>query len=152
METDSFSVFTCLDGASKSDTELIDSDVIRDHLEEVDDWLRHMTSFTDVKAYKNGGQSSRSSVRLFLEESCRKLEELEVDLKSGGREDYGSEHTEELRRLEAQINTFNMADTVFRLFLPRNFDGPTVGKYWGAIKGAMDVSGTLHPLTSLKRC
>ena len=31
MKTDSFSVFSCLDGASKSDTELVDSDVIRDH-------------------------------------------------------------------------------------------------------------------------
>ena len=141
IQTESFSVFAWLDGASNSDTELINSAVIRDHLEEVDDWLRRMTSFGDAKAYKACGRSSRSSIRLFLEEKGRELE----DVKS----DRGEGYTNVIQhRFEDLIDIFNAAETIFRFFLPVDFEGPTVGKYWGVIKSIIvGVSGT-RPLDS----
>ena len=128
-------MFAWLDGASKSDIELINSDVIHDHLEEVDEWLRRMTSFGDAKAYKACRRSSRSSVRLYLQEEGRELE----DVKShrGGYSNVDQLHFEDL------IDIFNAADTIFQFFLPVDFEGPTVGKYWGAINSIITgVSGT----------
>ena len=135
IQTDSFSVFAWIDGASKSDIELINSDVIRDHLEEVDDWLRRMTSFGDAKAYKACSRSSRSSVRLFLQEKGRELEDVKSN--RGGNINADQLYFEDL------IDIFNAADTIFRFFLPVDFEGPTVGKYWGAINSIITgVSGT----------
>ncbi|RYP33654.1 hypothetical protein DL767_004649 [Monosporascus sp. MG133] len=120
-----FSIFSCLNGVSKSDTECVDRELINDHLEEVDDWLRHMTSFGDVKAYKNCGRTSRSSIRHFLEEKGRELENSDPESR---------EAKAEQRRFEEKIDIFNAADSIFQFFLPGDFEGRTVGKYWGAIE------------------
>jgi hypothetical protein len=44
---------------------------------------------------------------------------------------------------------FNAADTLFRCFLPVDFEGPTVGQYWGAVQSLVDVSETLPPFASI---
>lgn len=110
IQMDSFFVFSCLDGVSKSDTEFIDSGIIRDHLEEVGNWLRHMTSFGDIKAYKACGLSSRPSARRFLEEKGRELEELEGNLKSVKRE--GDDYKERTGNSSAK-STFPMQRTPY---------------------------------------
>ncbi len=125
LQTDSFFVFAWLDGASRSDIELVNSEVIRDHLEEVDDWLRRMTSFGDAKAYKACRRSSRSLVRHCLKDEGRELQD--VKFHRGGYGNADQNHFENL------IDIFNAADTIFQFFLPVDFEGPTVGKYWGAI-------------------
>jgi len=92
-----------------------------------------MTSFGDAKAYKACDLNSRSSVRRYLEEKRRELESADP-LKR--------EYRGDQRRFEEKIDIFNAADTIFQFFLPVDFEGPTVGKYWGAIDNLIVVGST----------
>ena len=120
-----FAVFTCLDGASKSDSESIDNDILQELLEEVKEFLRHETSFSDRKAYKDCPKSSRSSIRELLDQRAEQL---------GESESKEQKNQEAQSDFEDQIDVFNAADIVFGFFFPPTFDGPTVQKFWGAIK------------------
>ncbi|KFG86985.1 putative Mg2+ transporter [Metarhizium anisopliae] len=40
---------------------------------------------------------------------------------------------------EERIDIFNAADDILRLFFPLTFDGPTIHKYWGAVKSLLKI-------------
>ncbi|KAI9171608.1 hypothetical protein HJFPF1_01094 [Paramyrothecium foliicola] len=47
------------------------------------------------------------------------------------------------RQLNILVDMFNAADDLFQLFFPASFEGPTIGKFWGAIQ-AMISHKTRH--------
>ncbi|KAL2021387.1 hypothetical protein VTK56DRAFT_7252 [Thermocarpiscus australiensis] len=125
--TETFAVFTCLIGASEPDPESVNSDMVKEHLDEVHEFLQHSTRFSDRKAYSDCKECTRASVRSSLEEEATTLGSVETSDPETTREaqsDY-----------EQRIDIFNAADLVFRFFLPVNFEAPTVEKFWGAVNG-----------------
>jgi hypothetical protein len=123
-------VFTCLDGVSKSDSESIDRHILQEHLEEVEEFLRRETSFSDRKAYKDCPKSPRSSILKLLDERAEQLGKSE----SKERTNLGAQS-----HFEDQIDIFNAVDIVFKFFFPLTFDGSTVEKFWGAMKHIFTV-------------
>jgi len=41
---------------------------------------------------------------------------------------------------ETKVEVVNAAELLFQFFLPSRFEGPTVGKYWGALDRVLKVS------------
>ncbi|OAA73175.1 Mg2+ transporter protein, CorA-like protein [Cordyceps fumosorosea ARSEF 2679] len=55
-------------------------------------------------------------------------------LKSDGVEVEDEKSDSRKREYEDGIELFNMAESLFQLFLPLDCDGPTTGKFWGAVR------------------
>lgn len=94
-------------------------------LENMDRFLSREVSRHDCRIYQKCPQQTRSAI---------------VDVLI--REDEKANESDELRKLQdKKVDIFNAAESVFHLFLPFGFDGPTVGKYWGALYRLLIVSG-----------
>lgn len=101
-------------------------EVLKVKLSAVDVFLKESTSYSIRNAYKTGREFSREDVI----ENLTKLESW-IDKRQ----------SEPIKReYEKRIDIFNAADILFGLFLPSSLDGPTVRKFWGAIKTLIYVS------------
>ncbi len=130
---ETFHVFTWLAHVqvfSSNRVSLVDSDALRKQMEEVDNYLKNETGFSDKKAYRDCKESTRASSFEYLEEQGKAIET--ANKKARGKHEY-----------EERIDILNAADVVLRLFLPVAYDGPTTAKYWGAIRSLVEVNNLL---------
>lgn len=100
---------------------------LRIQLQEVEDYLKNSTSFSDRRAYQDSQVATRPSCFRYLREQGGLTEEFKKQPRM--KQDY-----------EDRIDIVNAADIVYRFFLPLGFDGPTVRKFWGAINLLVQVS------------
>lgn len=123
---DKFHVFSWLESfattAEANSKEQAES--LRAQLEEMDEFLRNETNASDRKAYQNCPEATRLEVLTSLEE------QLERSRKS----------SQSKREFDDRVDVVNAAEVIFRFFLPLHFEGPTVGKFWGAIYRLIKVS------------
>ena len=126
---ETFHVFTWLPHVqlfSSDHVPLVDSDALQKQMEEVDNYLRSGTTFSDKKAYQDCKESPRASSFEYLEEQGKAIETAK-------------NKTQRKYEYEERIDILNAADVVFRLFLPGTHSGPTTAKYWGAIRNLVEV-------------
>ena len=69
----SFLIFTCLDGVTQANSDLIDEAALEDQMQEVSDFLLQNTSFSDRRAYRNCPEASRMSVHSLIEKQGAEL-------------------------------------------------------------------------------
>ncbi|PQE06267.1 Mg2+ transporter protein [Rutstroemia sp. NJR-2017a BBW] len=119
-------MLTCLDGVAQPN-DSIDEVALEDHMEKVEDFLIHRTSFTDSRAYKACSSLLRADVRSILENDGKVL--LDSDTPS-----------EKLKAHEDLIDIFNTADSIFQFFLPMTSKTSTALKFWGAVHRTVRVS------------
>jgi hypothetical protein len=119
-------MLTRLDGVAQPNNS-IDEVMLEKHMEEVEDYLIHRTSFTDSRAYKACSSLLRIDVHSMLEKEGKEL--LNSDTPS-----------EKLRAHEDLIDIFNTADSLFQFFLPMTSMTPTAMKFWGAVHRIVRVS------------
>ncbi|KAF4455091.1 hypothetical protein F53441_2530 [Fusarium austroafricanum] len=95
-------------------------------LDAAEKFLTGDTTYSDRKAYKTCKEATRKECYDYLAELASRVEDDESD---------------SLRRAyEEKIDIFNAADIVFSFFLPLSFDGPMVGRFWGAIRTMIELT------------
>jgi hypothetical protein len=92
-------------------------------LQEMDDFLRNDANRHDRHAYQICPGATRLDALTYLEEQS-----LAVKKNSHLKRDF-----------DDRVDVFNAADIVFRFFLPLEHVGPTVEKFWGAIRRIVQV-------------
>lgn len=96
-------------------------------LEEMDRFLAHKTGLAESLAYKQCQPRTRSEVYDWV-------------MKQGSHMDESKTKDEKkLKSYENKVEIVNKTEGLFQFFLPRNFDGPTVGKFWGAVYQLLTV-------------
>jgi hypothetical protein len=119
---DGFHVFTWLNTYATTgpvqETQSSKDARISADLEEMNHFLGHQTNQDERRTYQACPQRKRQEI---------------LDVLAVGTIDAGS-------LKESKIDLFNAAESVFEGFLPLHFDGPTVGKYWGALYRLLTVS------------
>lgn len=132
---ESVSIFAFLEGVQQPAG--VDTSVLDEHLLEIEDFLLNQTNFTDRKAYRGCNPSSRRSVHGILQ---KRGSILSQSSDSSGRDqiDY-----------EEDVEIFNTADIIFRFLFPADAVVATVGKFWGAVKLLIEVSGMADLVKSL---
>ncbi|PNY27290.1 Uncharacterized protein TCAP_02785 [Tolypocladium capitatum] len=82
-------------------------------------FLTEQSSYTGQRAYKGCGHATRGDAYSYLASRAAEVEAKASDA---------------VRRLyEDRIDIFNTADDLFQLFFPKDFDGPTAGKFWASM-------------------
>ena len=107
----------------------VDEDDIRSDLKEVDDFLNSKSTVSDCVMYRETPLVSRQEVFDCLIRKKQKL--LDATEQN---------NQEKLKVMENKATILAAADQVFQFFLPANFEGPTVEKFWGAIYQLLFVS------------
>ncbi|KAJ5010530.1 hypothetical protein K4K57_007044 [Colletotrichum sp. SAR 10_99] len=133
-----FHVFSWADAHTSSPVEGPNFIVLQKQLSEVEDFLTAETNGPDRRAYLDSEASGRDEVYAYLEQQGAAIQELKNN--PWKKQDY-----------EDRVDIFNAADTLFRLFLPPLFDGPTTERFWGAVMSLVWVpvsdsaDGEPHP-------
>ncbi|KAL7957117.1 hypothetical protein V8C34DRAFT_286828 [Trichoderma compactum] len=116
--------FTLLSKSADSSNDSIIKD-LQEHLSAAEKFLTEKTSYTAQRGYKRCELMTRDGVNGQLEKLAARIEEKKSDTVR--------------RSYEERLDVFNMADTLFQLFFPLTFHGPTTGKYWGALSKLMEM-------------
>lgn len=102
--------------------------LLEEDLGEIDQFLTRQTSLTDRLSYRACPRVSRMEVYNMLAKHRARI--------TGAT---GKDH--KFREIyEKEVEVVNAAELLFRFFLPSCFEGPTVGKYWGALDRLLKVS------------
>ncbi|PNP48191.1 hypothetical protein THARTR1_10332 [Trichoderma harzianum] len=137
-------VFTLLSKSADSSNDSILKD-LQEQLSAAEKFLAEKTSYTAQRGYKRCELMTRDGVNGQLERLAARIEEKKSDTVR--------------RSYEERLDVFNMADTLFQLFFPLTFHGPTTGKYWGALSKLMempeldkedDVRGISSPVSQIR--
>lgn len=103
---------------------------IRSKMRTVDSFLRANPSLSFAKrsAYKNCPQAARDELLRYLNEQVKEVEREKNDM---------------LKKVQDErVCLFNIADTLFQLFLPKEFETVTSRKFWGAVLQVVNVSAS----------
>jgi hypothetical protein len=134
-----FEIDSAKTGSSSRSLFAVDRGLVEQDLQEMDLFLKHKTDFFERLSYQKCSPRRRRDIVDGL------AEEMKNVTLSAGQNSY-MHKTYPKRR-----NTFIAAESVFRMFLPSDFDGPTVGKYWGALYRLLIVSiGHCHATQHFK--
>ncbi len=98
---------------------------LADQLASAEKFLQEQTPYATQTAYERCDEATRRKVVLLLEAETARIEDQKDD--------------EGRRRHEQDLVLFNMADSLFQVFLPAGCQGPTVTKFWGAIMALCTV-------------
>lgn len=93
---------------------------VEDQLNSVEKFISQQCPYPDSKAYRTCEVATRAEVHQHLASLASRVNELD------------NSHARTL--YEEAIELYNYAETVFDLFLPLSFDGPTTRKFWGAVR------------------
>jgi len=129
-EDDKFHVFCWLEAVPTTAgvrNSQIQAESLQTQLQEVEDYLKNSTSFSDKRAYQDCQRATRIACFTYLNEQGNSTEKFKRRPRM--RRDY-----------EDRIDILNAAEVVYRFFLPLDFDGPTARKFWGAINLLIQVS------------
>ncbi|OAQ95678.1 hypothetical protein LLEC1_03203 [Akanthomyces lecanii] len=88
-------------------------------LEAADKFLMEQPAYATQAAYSDCADVSRDAALERLRLEGAKVEDEKNDVRK--------------REYEDGIELFNIAESLFQLFLPLTCDGPTTGKFWGAV-------------------
>lgn len=141
--TEKFHVFTWIEtvqvqaGTSAANVKL---DALTQQLQEVENFLITSTKFSDKRAYEGVREEKRVS-------SCQYLEKVGLRMENKK----GQPRPLRRKQYEERIDIFNAADIIFRFFLPLGYDGPTVKKFWGAVRILVQVSRKYMPTKKKSR-
>lgn len=119
----SFALFTCLDDVSLAKGNTIDEAKLDERLHEIETILLHETSVSDQRAYKRCPSANRLSVYRMLEQEELEIVHSERRTRPHNPQDY-----------EIRADIFNLADMIFKFFLPDTTETPMASKFWGAVK------------------
>ncbi|KAH6608778.1 mg2+ transporter [Trichoderma cornu-damae] len=111
-------VFTLLPKSAESSGDAVLKD-LREQLSAAEKFMTEQTSYSAQRGYKKCGLMTRDGVHEYLIKLAARVEERAIDAVR--------------RSYDERIDVFNMADMLFQLFFPLTFQGPTTGKYWGAL-------------------
>ncbi|PFH60487.1 hypothetical protein XA68_10877 [Ophiocordyceps unilateralis] len=116
------------DSVTLSDFSSSKVDELRTQLVAAEKFLLSHASFPQRRAYKSCvGASRREVLEVLASESSAVEAEADDSMRSSH---------------EERFDFYNSSETVFQLFLPRDFDGPTTDKYWGSVRSiTMSSSG-----------
>jgi hypothetical protein len=103
---------------------------LEDDLEEIDTFLSQKTSLNDRITYRSCPFQKRNEVYRLLSKERRDITAA-TDSSQDQREMY-----------ENKVDILNAVDLIFQFFFPPKFQGPTVGKYWGAVFQLLKVCVT----------
>ena len=109
---------------------VLDEMSLRADLKEMDRFLKRETSFEERLIYSQCPQSTRQQIYTMLMNEGRTITALTRKDRSRA------------KIYEDKVEVFNKAEALFRLFLPSNFEGRIVEKYWGAVNRLLVVSYT----------
>ncbi|KAG9229285.1 hypothetical protein BJ875DRAFT_202844 [Amylocarpus encephaloides] len=105
----------------RNDPFTVDEMNLRVELKEIDRYLTSQAVFEDRTAYLECDERSRHEIYSTLAMEKEEITALnEKDLTRS-------------KIYEDKIDVVNKAETVFRFFLPSQFEGSTIGKFWGAL-------------------
>jgi hypothetical protein len=115
---------------------VINDNHVKDDLGEIDQFLTHMTNLNQRLGYQGCTSQKRQDVYDFI---TKEKQELNKSRRRG---------LERRKSYENKVDLLNAADLMFQFFLPSNLDGPTVGKYWGALFRliAVSINSSKEPL------
>ena len=88
-------------------------------LEAADKFLTEQPAYATQAAYSDCADVSRDAALEKLKLEGAKVEDEKNDVRK--------------REYEDGVELFNIAESLFQLFLPLTCDGPTTGKFWGAV-------------------
>ncbi|KAK4077895.1 uncharacterized protein Triagg1_3589 [Trichoderma aggressivum f. europaeum] len=117
-------VFTLLSKSADSSSDSVLKD-LQEQLSAAEKFMTEKTSYTAQRGYKRCELMTRDGVNGQLEKLAARIEEKKSDTVR--------------RSYEERLDVFNMAGTLFQLFFPLSFHGPTTGKYWGALSKLMEM-------------
>ncbi|RFU72016.1 mg2+ transporter [Trichoderma arundinaceum] len=117
-------VFTLLSKSAESSHDAILQD-LHEQLSAAEKFLTEQTSYSAQRGYKKCELMTREGVHEYLTKLATRVEEKASDAVR--------------RSYDERIDIFNMADMLFQLFFPITFQGPTTGKYWGALSKLMKI-------------
>lgn len=110
-------------------------DELTTRLSSAEKFLREETPYTTQNAYELCDEVPRRKVVILLEAESARIEDQKDD---------------DARRLHEQnVALFNMADSLFQIFLSIDCEGATVKKFWGAVMALCTVC--LFVISSLFR-
>jgi hypothetical protein len=101
-------------------------------MQEIDAFLSKDTSVIQRRVYQNCPESDRNAVYQILVLQGAEVERFQ-------------KRPQLKKDWEDRIDVFNAADVLFRFFLPSRFQGPTAGKFWGALSELLRVFSTEFP-------
>ncbi|PHH79574.1 hypothetical protein CDD80_4454 [Ophiocordyceps camponoti-rufipedis] len=122
-------VFTLRPGDSTAASESAD-EALRTQLAKAEKFLLRNASFAQRQAYRSCVGALRREV---LDGLVGEGSAVEVE----GDDSMRASH-------EVRLDLFHSCETIFQLYLPRDFDGPTTDKFWGSVK-AMNTDITTKP-------
>lgn len=128
LPSSSFALFTCLDDVSLAQNDTIDEAKLEERLHEIETILLHETSVSDQRAYKRCLSASRLSIYHMLKQEELEIVHPERRIRSSNPQDY-----------EIRADIFNLADIIFKFFLPGTTETPMAFKFWGAVKNQVKV-------------
>jgi hypothetical protein len=94
-------------------------------LNAAESFLTGETTLSERKAYKACKSATRTECYEYLTGLAGRVE------------DDGSDTIR--RAYQEKIDIFNAADIVYSFFIPLNFNGPMVNKFWGAVRAIIEV-------------
>ncbi|KAH6668177.1 hypothetical protein B0J14DRAFT_600005 [Halenospora varia] len=105
-------------GRRSEDKLTFDEESLKGDLAEIDYFLEHEAGFRDHLMYKKCPQRRRTELYQLALNAQMALDEDMPDTR---------------RIYEETVEILNRADIVFQFFLPSRYEGPTTGKFWGAL-------------------
>jgi hypothetical protein len=124
-QDDNFNVFAWFrsSAASREASGQGHAEFARAQLQDMDDFLQNEVNRPDRRAYQACPQATRLECLAYLEQHP-------VPASGNAR----------LRRgFEDRVDVYNAAEMILRFFLPLDATGPTIGKFWGAVRRIVEV-------------
>ena len=99
----------------------VENKKLDEDLKEIDDFLGHKTNLNDRLTYKDCPSRNRTELYRLLSKERKEV--------TAGNDTNQTQR----KRYETKVDILNAAESLFQFFLPSNYQGPTVQKYWGAL-------------------
>lgn len=125
-EEDKFHVFSWLGSRMTSTEGEAQPNGLQAQLQEVHDFLTNETKPSDRNAYQTCPEATRLDIIKYLQQHRTWA--------------VASKDRRRKQRVGDRIDIYNASELVFRFFVPLEFGGPTVGKFWGAVHRLVQVS------------
>lgn len=110
---------------------VIDEGHLRSELQEIDRYLTYQAVLGDRVAYLK----------------CDQCDSREIyDTLAKEKEGLAAENLKARKIYEDKVKVVNKAENAFRFFFPPQFQGNTIGKFWGALRQILTVSLFICPL------
>ncbi|CZR67669.1 uncharacterized protein PAC_17568 [Phialocephala subalpina] len=99
----------------------IDQESMKADLKEIDHFLKHRTGFEERLIYKTCPPRTRTQIYELI-----KKDEKDVT-------GFKGDTLRQRKAFEDEVEILNKAESLLQFFIPSSFEGPTVGKFWGAL-------------------